>query len=225
MAIRYRVKLDGLYRYSAKQWNDDLRTRGSLRIGTLHDYRKSEHKPGVQDAEEGKKWVSHYIDHWDMSQEVPGSPSLHARANEAIGGLSGLGTLTDMCIISEINQPNCFIHCTSYKLSRQVMSQFEGADSCLHIYDHKRFYQTLTAAINKIRPVKWGGINLVTYQDRIEQFDEADTGITAWWIKGTEFEPQFEVRAIWHPLDNEPIDWFVIEVPELIGLAQTVKAR
>lgn len=226
MAIRrIPVKLNGLYRYSEKRWNDDLLTRGSLRIGTLHDYRNSEHKPGVQDAEEGMKWVHHHFDNWDSSKEVPGAPSLHARANEVFNVFGGDIICENVQVVTRFNQPNCFVHCTSHKLDKNVMTQFEKADSCLHIYDYKKFYQALTVAINKVRPVRWGGVNLVTYQDRVQPFNGVDTGIPAWWVKGTEFSPQFEVRAIWHPLDNEPIDWFVIEVPELVGLTQRVKVR
>lgn len=235
MAIeRVKVEFSGLYRYAEKKWNDALVQRGSVRIGTLHDYRRAEHKPGISDAYEGQKWIYHHINHWNSANEIPGLPSLHARASAMLGleieqaepgEKRGGITLQNVSFISAVEYPNCFIHCTSYKLSKEVMAEFEGADSCVKLRDHRAFYRALTVALNKHTPVRAAGINIVRYQDRREPCNGDNLGIDPCWVKGKDFSAQYEVRAIWHSLSNEPIDWVVLEVPELIGLTQRVKVR
>lgn len=225
---RSKFQLEGLYRYAEQKWNDALRTQGSIRIGTLHDYRKAEHKPGVQDALEGMKWRSQSMKGWDSGAEIPGQPSIQARANELFGIIrfEGEGRLQidgDITFSREYNEPNCFIHCTSYKLSKNVMSQFEGADSCLKITRYQDFYTTLTRAIYKQRPVDIGGLNLVVYEDRDQAFNGVDEGLDACWVKSKDFSAQLEVRAIWYPKDPNPIEPLILEVPELVGLTKELK--
>jgi hypothetical protein len=215
--------------------NDALLQTGSVRIGTLHDYRKAEHKPGIADAQEGLKWVHHRIDQWNFADEVPGTPSLHAKTSSALGvnidysdlppGQKPSGSIRNVRLMQFINDPNCFVHCTSYELSKEVMAEFKDADSCVEIYNQGGFYKTLTAAINKHTPVKWGGTHIVHYQNRFEAYNGEDLGLPASVVKGVEFSGQYEVRAIWHPLEHGPIDWMPIDVPELTRFCRRVKVK
>lgn len=42
-----------MYRYSRKCYNDLLLNLGGIRVGTLHDFRRSELGAGISDPEEG----------------------------------------------------------------------------------------------------------------------------------------------------------------------------
>jgi hypothetical protein len=48
-----------LYKYSEARFIDSLVGAGNVRIGTLFDYRKGEHKAGISDATEGTKLLTH----------------------------------------------------------------------------------------------------------------------------------------------------------------------
>lgn len=224
-----------LYRYSAKKWNNALIERGSVRIGTLRDFRKSEHKPGISDPFEGTKELRHEIDEWNFGDELPGSPSYHARAANLMGIVrlmphqseeKATGGITGITFVRELEDPNCFIYCTSNRLHKGVMSQFEGADSCVEIYDWYGFFECLTIAINKRVPVVWGGLRDVHYASRTEICNGENLGISPTWLKGDDFVEQYEARAVWHPVNpEEPIDWFAMEIPELSRFCRKIKVR
>lgn len=224
-----------LYRYSAKKWNDALIERGSVRIGTLRDFRNIEHKPGISDPFEGTKTLQHEIDDWQFGNEIPGAPSYHARTAELMGLIQDPpnrkgqiidGSIQGISILLPVDDPNCFIHCTSYRLRKDVMSQFEGADSCVEIYNIQGFYECLTNAINKHVPVRWGGLQDVHYASRWEICNGQNLGISPTWLKGDDFSPQYEARAVWHPVDpGKSIDWFAIEIPELSKFCRKIKIK
>jgi len=50
-----------MYRYSNSKFSNILTVLGGIRVGTLHDFRNSEHKKGIADPLEGKKTVVHRI--------------------------------------------------------------------------------------------------------------------------------------------------------------------
>ncbi|MCK1789664.1 hypothetical protein [Pseudomonas violetae] len=220
-----------LYRYSEKKWSNALIERGSIRVGTLQDFRKTEHKPGISDPFEGTKRLLHEIDDWDLDDEVNGSPSYHAKATELMGMFSigpNTGGIRFTGCSSErvVEVPNCFIYCTSHRLHKDVMSQFEGADSCVEIYRLQNFYECLTAAINKRVPVRWGGLRDVRYASRTEICNGNDFGETPTWLKGEDFAGQYEARAVWHPMNpHEPLEPFAMEIPELSRFCRKIKAR
>lgn len=222
-------KIDRLYKYSSKKWRDLFLSEGSIRIGTLHDYRKKEHSPGIHDAHEGLKTISHHIDEWDFSKSDHAT-AYHEAASRALGliqidpgGTSG--SISGMSFIKEFNDPDCFVHCTAHSLSKTVMHEFQGADSCFEIYDIAGFYKQLTNSINEIVPVEFGGIRVIRYTSRDETFNGSDLGISPTWIKGREFSKQLEVRAIWHPKGEKQIAPLEFNDMRLARYGQKVKAR
>lgn len=224
-----------LYRYSAKKWNKALMQQGSARIGTLRDFRRQEHKPGISDPFEGTKTIRHVIDNWEWGKEIPGFPTYHARAAELIGLIQpnpnqnyqqAGGSISGITVLMPVDDPDCFVYCTSNRRSKNVMGQFQGADSCVEIYDIQGFYECLTNEINKRVPIKWGGLADVRYTTRDEICNGVDLGISPTWIKGNEFVEQYETRAVWHPVDPEQaIEPFTIETLELSRFCRKVKAR
>lgn len=234
MALQHqKIELKGLFRYSSNKWNKALLEKGSIRVGTLYDYRKAEHKAGITDAYEGLKAVSHTISQWSSLEEVADSPSIHSRAIAALGLKDDVDkllaanpngvTFENVEIELRCNYPNVYIHCTSMALCDAVMAEFEGAQSCVEIFDIKGFYRALTTEINKFTKVQPRGINLVRYQDRNEVFNGLDLGVPPCWVKGKDFEGQFEVRAVWLPLDEGPIEPLFLEVPELADYCRPVR--
>lgn len=195
-----------MFRYSANKYSKALLKMGSIRIGTLHDFRKSEHKRGIADPQEGKKEVSHHIDHTVLN----GGNSIHNRAAKefrAISVGSGSSAVLENVVFSRrFNEPNCFVMCASKTNSKNVMKEFEGADSCIEIVNQSLFFELLTKSLNSIIPVIFRGVYKVTYQNRKETWNEIDWGSHPALIKEPEFSVQDEVRAIWQPRRTAPIE-------------------
>ncbi len=200
-----------MYRYSVSQYNAQLLNLGIVRVGTLHDFRKSEHARGIGDPQEGKKRVKKDIEHI----EVDGPNDPNAGMLEMFGAIRlgpGAGvTLRNVRLVKSFDHPNCFIFCTSKRRSAKTMAEFDGADSCVEIFDIERFYSLLTYALNLITPVTFRGLFDVVYQDREEDWNGKDWGHHPARIKERHFLPQYELRAIWEPKYGQVIE------PTLVG--------
>jgi hypothetical protein len=199
-----------MYRYSKKQHTKSLLTMGCIRIGTLHDFRRAEHKLGIADPKEGQKEVHHFQGHLLVADSS--DPALRTskdfRALEAFGViLRGVrdSTFVFNSFVRPFDTKDCFILCSSDTLSMATMRLFGGADSCVQIIDIPRFYQLVTAALNAIRPGIFRGMHEVTYQDRTEQWDGQTWGCHPALIKEAKDRDQAEIRAIWQPRSPEPI--------------------
>jgi hypothetical protein len=196
-----------MYRYSAKAHNKSLIDLGVLRVGTLHDFRKTEHNRGIADPQEGKKVVAHYID----NAVVENSDDLHGRAAKAFKVMDlGKGNarvhFSDVIFSKTFDEPDCFVLCTSSEFSKNVMAEFEGANSCAEIYDRDKFYKLLTATLNSISPVIFRGVHRVVYKDKKEVWNGRDWGHNPAVIKERQFEGRYEVRAIWQPTYRQRIE-------------------
>lgn len=210
------------FRYSDKKYNDALMALGNIRIGTLHDFRKTEHKKGISDVNEGRKKVSHYIPH--VTEKDVGS--IHWEALSKFGAIQIEGgeniNIIDASLAQEFNHPDCFVHCTSADYSSQVLQQFEGADSCVEIIDLIGFYRRLTETLNSIMPVRFLNICKVAYMQRHEKWNGKDWGVHPALIKEPEFKRQVEIRAIWLPKFSGPLAPVVIND---IGLMKYCRAK
>ena len=205
-----------MYKYNENRFTESLLNLGILRVGTLYDFRKSEHKNGIADPTEGKKTVNHHIEdlHIPDSSDSKYKESSDARALEAFRAIKIEGatniTIQNSSLSQVFDVPDCFIFCTSKIKSKKVMQQFEGADSCLHITDTRAFYSHLTDVINAIVPVRFKGIHEIIYQDRHEKWNEFDWGHHPAVIKEREFSDQYEIRAIWEPKYKMPIQPLIL---------------
>jgi hypothetical protein len=203
-----------LYRYSSQKYNDMLMKEGSTRIGTLFDFRRTEHKAGIADPSEGRKLVFHDVHDWSIDNEVPGAPSKTMRSMSEVGminfGPGGGQRMSGITLAREIQTPDYFIHCSAHKLSHKVMEQFEDADSCVEIMDPDEFYGHLTQSLNEITPVRFEGIFVIKYTKREEEWNGQDYGTPGLLIKEREFKEQCEVRAVWSPRAGEKIEPVIV---------------
>ena len=211
-----------MYRYSKRQFSKLLLEKGNIRIGTLHDFRRSEHKRGISDPQEGKKEVSHRVRdlHIDDLGNVLSGTSKDADALKAFGLVRrgpGAGTtiVRGAIGIHTFDQADCFVLCTSKTLSREIMLEFEGADSCVRIVDIANFYNRLTVLLQRVVPVTFRGIHEIRYQDRREAWNGRDWGFHPALIKEVQFKKQSEIRAIWAPAGNRQIEPVIVEDPWL----------
>ena len=178
---------------------------GKFRIGTLSDYRRSEHAPGISDPSEGIKKITHQVGiitinskEWTIEEKrqakilsdfgltvVPGSG-----AHFAMYG----GNLRRRF------EEDAFAFCFSIekKPSLNTMRQFEGADCCLEIVQPEQFFQLLlptiaqlTGAYRVISP------QAVEYRERTDKYREKNLGLHPGLIKEPQFRQQNEGRILW----------------------------
>lgn len=194
-----------LYKYSESRWADLLLTDGNVRIGTIFDFRKTEHKRGVADATEGVKSIYHGIKHYNSNEPFGIDHSALANLGPFVSKGGGGFSLSNLTVEREFRFPDAFFHCTSHFLSRVVLEQFEGADSCVEIIKPSAFYNHLTGVINKIVPVNYYGIHKIVYSARREAFNGENLGRRPDLIKDPEFGLQCEVRAIWIPTSKSKL--------------------
>jgi len=205
-----------MYRYSNKKYNELLFKMGILRIGTLYDFRNSEHKKGIADPKEGTKSIIHNKDlQIDSMDNLSEDQKSILKGYEELGAIKIAGNVKNFVLKNveakqDINSPNFFILCTAKLFN--IIDEFEGYDSCYKITHPNEFYNEITIALNKIRPVKFLGCFDVVYKDRVEEWIKNGNTLSPVLIKELEFKGQAEIRAIWEPLDkSKPIE------PVLLG--------
>lgn len=203
-----------MYRYSEKRYNEATVTNGEIRIGTLYDFRKTEHKQKIQDPKEGKKAVTLTIENLDGKSidDMVRENSEHLAQFGASLPMSGTGSIERVQHLKSFNAPDCFILCTSKYKSAQTMAEFEGADSCIEIVNIDSFYKYLTMALKKKTGInlEFQGIHEIKYQNREEKWNGNNFGIDPILIKEEEFTQQGELRAIWKPLYKVEIEPIII---------------
>ncbi|GLH47620.1 hypothetical protein [Pseudomonas lactis] len=191
--------MPSLYKYSENRWADLLLSDGSVRIGTIFDFRRSEHKRGIADAAEGVKSIYHGIEYYNSNESSGIDRSAVANLGPFVSKKGGGFSLSNLTLEREFKSPDAYVHCTAHSLSKDVLEQFEGADSCVEIVRPSAFYKHLTEVINKIVPVHYYGLHRIVYSARREAFNGENFGRRPDLIKDPEYELQCEVRAIWMP--------------------------
>ena len=205
-----------MFRYSQWKFCQSLLKMGTLRVGTLHDFRWVEHKQGIADPKEGRKEVFHEVGH----AKITDLSHPDARAATEFGVFNfGEGpidvTLSDVTFARTFDHPDCFILCSSSSLSTSMFREFEGSDACIRIVDLERFYGAVTEALNSVTPVVFRGVYKVSYQTRKERWNGKNWGGHPALIKEFEFANQHEIRAIWQPKFNQSIEPLIITNPTI----------
>lgn len=191
-----------MFKYAPDKYSHQFLSLGTVRIGTLHDYRRSEHKLGIADPQEGKKLVQHVIKQGKFNGNdltAASSPDARALRDFRIFKL-GAGcdvTIENVTMGMSFDSPDCYILCLSNSCSLATMGEFQGADSCVRIKDIGGFFDRLTTTLAGIFPVEFLGVRQVTYALREEAWNGTDWGLDPVLLKDPIFEKQFEYRAIW----------------------------
>ncbi len=114
-------------------------------------------------------------------------------------------TLENIHTSTTIISPDAYIWCASAERSATVMSQFEGADTCVEIHDIPRFFAILNQIMSSMN-AEFVGVFDVQYRHRTEAWQRGGLGVHPALIKSTDFAAQKEVRAIWLPQHSDPIE-------------------
>ncbi|WP_268809511.1 hypothetical protein [Vibrio parahaemolyticus] len=206
-----------LYKYVKKEHLDAFFTKGSVKIGSLYEYRKVEHYGTVigDDAE------GYY--HTELSQNGTYEVDLAESSPEADffrqhllrPDQQHLKTKIIMedgaKIISRTNSPDLYIYCVTSEFNRQVMKDF-GCDSCIEIRRPELFFRALSKQIR--HKADFEIVTGITYGDKNTHYKTPHEVHPA-LKKGDNYAYQKEVRAIWTPKKEIKQPLFV-DVPKAI---------
>ncbi|HBS5706301.1 hypothetical protein J8983_00780 [Klebsiella pneumoniae] len=195
-----------LYKYMEKKWADEFLKTGSLRVGTLYDFRKADHKPGVSDDQEGFAYsvfdVAEGKTFADMSEVE--------RAN------CGLGTIIPYSLLGDLSQggigPNSnmqfirtstdmYVMCFSMSPNRSAMLKM-GYDTCLKINNAEIFINQLTRKL-RTRARMLYIAQQVDYSGKETSYSVVDCRYP-FMTKHADFAYQDEFRAVWKRRDYAP---------------------
>jgi len=192
-----------LYKYLPQKYADALITRGSLRLGTLFDFRQTEHKNGISDATEGKKYVNLSITKKETYSSNTGVPDALQNFLRIEGDCENI-SVNNIHTRTAHSSKDLYIFCLSYENSKEVMNELEGTEACLLLKYPNEFFRDLSRIIDA-SGVLFEGVHRCEYRSR--EYDltsgKDSIGVHAALIKEPQFKGQKEIRAIWRSTKDE----------------------
>ncbi len=196
-------------KYTEKKHFDSLIENGSIKIGTLKNYRSSEHGTMVSDSMEGVKSLAGTYKEL-TSSGIKASQSLSSFIHIGEGGSLRDVSFSRMKFYGE----NYFIFSMSSiyrETDHKAWKEKENYDICYRINAPRTFFEKITQKLNELVPVKLLGVCKIHYYNENTGMDFFDpkNSYPAFMLKGcTGFAEQKEIRAVWQPntlKDIEPI--------------------
>jgi hypothetical protein len=186
--------------------------RGSFRIGTLAEYRRTEsYGNEIGDKHEGMistrmaPGVERNVTLGDGSLESNLLASVIARGPKSIINIT-LGA--DVRFHIENWSNDVYVFSTSSKFDPSTMDRL-GYDACVEIHQPERFFIALDRSMQRRGSVTYDELHEITYRDKNADYLKPHTVHPA-LIKDPRFEYQAEFRALWTPVD-QPIEPIIIE--------------
>lgn len=206
-----------LYKYLPKRYLEAFLARGSLKIGTLHEYRQTKaYGHVIGDKNEGLHKTELFlegggeIDLASNSQEAEyfRKHVLRPDQHDAIGKI----ILADGArLVAHGNSQDLYIYCMTSEYSPTVMKEF-GCDSCLELVRPNEFCEAISRKIR--HRAMFNGLGPISYQNKTTHYTRPHTLHPA-VMKDLEYEYQKEWRAIWIP-EKAPEKPLFINVPRAI---------
>lgn len=197
-----------LYKYLHREHAQLLMEKGTLRIGTLYEYRDTEkHGNVVGDADEGQK--SLYMDVNDEKWTCDNQRSFGKKFIKVSPGASV--HLENVAFEEKQNSPNCYIYSAAQEFDEKALRNF-GYDACIVIENPAKFFYAITRALRD--KAVFEGFFPCQYVSRRVAHDQ-DHGIHPALIKDPSYKEQKEVRAVWKPF-HEVIGPLIIDCPYVI---------
>lgn len=213
-----------LYKYLKREHLKAFFQFGSLKIGTLYEYRNEEELGKViGDGEEGT-YVTELLSPNGREIDLSGSSAeadyfrQHVLRPDQWNSKVKVVMEAGASLITNTNSPNYYIYCVSSHFDELVMHQF-GCDSCIEIVHPEKFFK----AISKVIRHKGGfeGVHRIAYGPK--KTDHLNPhGVHPALLKDSEYSYQAEMRAIWKP-KKEPQAALFVKVPRAIRYCREYK--
>jgi hypothetical protein len=137
-----------LYKYLEPVWAERMVRDGSVRVGTLHDFRRIE---GL-DSERGDLHEGVRISLTDGSPGIVDGKDLPWFLRESFRIPPNVKFQFEKGAVLKVHQnsPDVYVYCTCSKYDEALMELFGGA--CVKISDSTQFFRAITRALDRCNP-------------------------------------------------------------------------
>lgn len=199
-----------LFKYLPRQYAHDMVTRGTVRVGTLYEYRNEEALGSqIGDKDEGRSMEYDYIGDRLLRSDSPESWIV----KKAISlGPGATAHVVDATFREGGESANVLVYCTAKTYDESSMRAF-GCDTAVRIHDVAHFFGALNDALLATVPgLGNGGAKSCDYRGRHLQAGASVTHPA--WLKDRRYAHQCEYRAAWEVPQAEARPR-IITVPEI----------
>lgn len=213
-----------LYKYTSPEWADKMVSTGSVRVGTLHEFRKVE-AVGSERVDPNEAMRIHQTDGRAAKYSHENIPNYFKEIFPQLKGdlPPGFGIILEQGarIIHHENHVDMYVYCLSSKLDDSLRQKFGGA--CVRINEPLVFLKEIEKQIpffdpNGVREAYEFKLAPCEYLERAETFPRI-TEYDPVFRKPPQYSEECEVRGVWRSLRaNETeltaLKLVVPEVPE-----------
>lgn len=198
-----------VYKFVSRKYLERFLDTGSIRVGTLHDFRKVEaHGKWRGDDSEGKSNVVQHVPFTDHIDEGSFLSKFFAPGDT--------GRLVDNVFIEQRDFPNSFVFCTSSYFSDDLFQRWhaeERVDACYEIFDWQAYKAEISKKLAPIANVV--ASSYVTYVAGDIDGESQQRHILPPFVKKEEYIWQSEFRGVWlHKAPSIDVKAACIEIPE-----------
>ena len=188
-------KATPLYKYMRREHAAMLLKSGSLRIGTLAEFRDTEgHGDQIGDADEGRDLPIEHVE--NASNDDPDSISSFVRDVISVPQGPGRLTIRGATFGKVVDGPPAYVFCLSECVDAAQM-ELMGYDTCVRIAEPERFIASLTSKLNQLGHIKGAAeFGPCEYRER-ERDWRGPPPLSLGFIKPPKYSSQREVRALW----------------------------
>jgi len=206
-----------LYKYLPRKYLKAFFQSGSLKVGTLYEYRDIE-KYGhvIGDKDEGFHKTEFSLAGGGEFDLQDGSVEAnffreHILRPDQMNLQVKIKLVDGVKIISESRSPDLYVYCVSSEFNADAMEQF-GCDSCLEIVNPAGFFRAISHKIRHKGTLD--GLHEIQYLGKETHYTQPHQHHPS-VMKDPEFRYQKEWRAIWNPI-KIPRGPLFLNVPKAI---------
>lgn len=205
-----------LYVFTKKEYLDGLLKEGTIRVGTLAEYRKDDGTTGAKnDENEGSAF-------WQPKGEIQVTPD-HPILKHMIHPASGTFSMEGGAYVRIPTNHNllCLAKAISTSMIKRMKKDF-GSNSCYRIDNPIDFFLDITDAIPELeepisaRPVKY------VYKRPVAVDHLARDLFIDPYLKPWEYGWQREYRIVWPTIDPDNVKPYLVNVPSLAGYIKPI---
>lgn len=191
--------MSSLYKYIRSEFAESFFRRGTIRIGTLHEYRDTErHGSIIGDGLEGILSEEELFDHLPITSSADAPDFAKGGIKVAPGGRL---ELHNSKIIVEENSPDYYMYCLTKEFDDQVMKEFQ-CDSCIEITNVDMFVSCLKRCMRHKGDFV-GSFDCVYTEKVVPPGKKPDCHPAV--VKEPRYANQKDVRLLWEPINKNPM--------------------
>jgi hypothetical protein len=186
-----------LFKYLEPVWADRMVSDGSVRVGTLYDFRRIESLGSERgDGDEGVR-----ISLTDGKAGIVEGKDLPWFVRESLQIPPGVKVQFEEGAVLKVHQnaPDMYVYCTCERFDESLLERFGGA--CVQITDSTQFFRAITVALDGwtpdgIRRISGFRLSPCQYVQRAQTWPDV-TPYDPVFRKPPEYAQQAEVRTAW----------------------------